>query len=83
MVTGSDPNSIMMASHETAHLLGLGDGYKAYYPDEYLPNSELFYLDAMPRILSDALKKVKTIPPLYEVGTCNGRKLYTKGRITR
>ena len=77
MVTGSDPNSVFMASHETAHLLGLGDGYKGFYPDGYLPDSELFYLDGMPRMLSDALPKLKSMPPLYEVGTCNGRKLYT------
>jgi hypothetical protein len=77
MVTGTDPPSILWASHEIGHLLGLGDGYKAYYPERFIPNSELFYLDEMPRILSDALSKLKSIPPIYEVGTCNGRKLYT------
>jgi hypothetical protein len=77
MLTGSDPNSLTIASHEISHLLGLGDGYRAYYPDGYLPNGELFYLDGMPRILSDALPKLGSIPPMYEVGTCNGRKLYT------
>ena len=77
VLTGSDPNSLNVASHETAHLLGLGDGYRAYYPERILPNSELFYLDSMPRILSDALAKLDSTPPMYEVGTCNGRKLYT------
>ena len=77
MVTGTDPNSIRMASHETAHLLGLGDGYRTSYPDGYLPDSELFYLDAMPRMLSDALPKLKSMPPIYKVGTCKGKPLYT------
>jgi len=77
LLTGSDPNSLTIASHEIAHLLGLGDGYRDYYPDGFLPNSELFYLDGMPRILSDTLPKLESIPPMYEVGTCNGRKLYT------
>lgn len=77
MFTASDSNTLLMATHETAHLLGLGDGYQAFYIGMYLPNSELFYLDSMPRILSDALPKLESIPPLYEVGTCKGRKLYT------
>jgi hypothetical protein len=77
MSSGSDPNSLLMATHETAHLLGLGDGYKAYYSDGMLPNNELFYLDSMPRILSEALLKLDNIPPMYDVGTCKGKSLYT------
>jgi hypothetical protein len=54
----------------------MGDGYMRYYAPGELPDSELFYQDDMPRILSDALKKLGTVPPMYEAGTCNGKKLY-------
>jgi len=77
MLTGTDPNAVLIGSHEIGHLLGLGDGYESYYPNGYLPNSELFYSGSMPKILSDSLPKLKTLPPLYEVGTCNGNNVYT------
>jgi len=76
LFTASDPNAIVDATHEIGHLLGMGDGYMRYYAPGELPDSELFYQDDMPRILSDALKKLGTVPPMYEAGTCNGKKLY-------
>jgi hypothetical protein len=80
LFTATDPNVIGDASHEIGHLLGMGDGYMRYYKPGELPDSELFYSDDMPddmpRILSDALKKLGTVPPIHEAGTCKGRKLY-------
>lgn len=76
--TASDPIfGLYLEIHELGHILNLGDGYKRYYPPGYLPNSELFYLDGMPWYLSNAIGKLESIPPLYEMGTCNGRKIYT------
>jgi hypothetical protein len=75
--SSNDPNGLLIATHETGHVFGLGDGYDDYYPPRVLPNSELFYLDEMPRFLSEALSKLPEVPPLYEMGTCNGRRVYT------
>lgn len=74
--SANDPNSDHIAIHETGHILGLDDGYQAYYDPKELPNSELFYRDAMPYRLQAALKELGTVPPLYQVGNCNGRALY-------
>jgi hypothetical protein len=76
IATGNGPDTAIWTSHEIAHLLGLGDGYKAYYSPKALPGTELFYIDEMPRLLSDALTKLGKAPPMYEVGDCNGRKVY-------
>ena len=67
-----------LTTHELGHQLGLGDAYEVGYfrPSEF-PNSEMFYLDDMPDYLVKALNKLGTMPPMYEAGTCNGRKLYT------
>jgi hypothetical protein len=80
IITATDPNSVIYASHEMGHQLGLGDGYSdggtAFYSEGQLPSSELFYLDEMPYYLAEALKLVDEIPPLFEMGTCRGKKVY-------
>lgn len=77
VLTGNIPASAFVATHEMGHQLGIADGYNAYFPPRALPNSELFYIDEMPRNLARALKKLNQQPPMYLAGTCNGRMVYT------
>ena len=77
ILTLSNPSVGLIATHEMGHQLGLSDGYQAYNPPEILPNTELFYLDGMPVSLARALSKLEETPPMYKMGTCNGRKVYT------
>jgi hypothetical protein len=71
------PADIHVITHEVGHLLGMRDGYKDYYPDDEIPNNELFYIDEIPKALSKALEKLGYVPPLYLRGTCHGRKVYS------
>ena len=65
-------------THEMGHLLGIeNDGYNRYFKPEDLPNTELFYIDSMPKKLARALEELGETPPMYIAGTCNGRMLYT------
>jgi len=75
VITGEVTDTVFDASHEIAHGLGLSDGYNEYIPNQ-IPGSELFYLDSMPTFLVKALEKMGTVPPIYEDGTCEGKKLY-------
>jgi hypothetical protein len=75
-VSGNDPYVIFSTTHEIGHQLGLGDGYNQYLADQ-IPNSELFYADSMPDFLARSLDELGYIPPLYEAGTCNSKKIYT------
>ncbi|KKT49594.1 MAG: hypothetical protein UW41_C0004G0015 [Candidatus Collierbacteria bacterium GW2011_GWC2_44_18] len=77
ILTTNNPGAVFIATHEIAHQLGLGDGYKTFYFPRELPNSELFYLDEMPDYLVQALNERGVTPPMYIAGTCNGRVLYT------
>lgn len=77
IVSTSDPAVFRILTHELAHSLGLGDGYPRFYPEGEIPSTELFYIDYISRDMETALDQLETLPPLYEVGTCNGRKIYT------
>ncbi len=77
MLTSNDPNTVVIATHEMGHQLGLDDGYQAFYEEDGLPSTELFYVDEMPTRLVSALKKMDKIPPLYKVGVCNGKSVYS------
>lgn len=66
----------IIMTHEIGHMLGLSDGYKAYSPEEYLPNGELFFADSMPVYLANAVKKLGYVPPLFEAGICKDKTLY-------
>lgn len=74
--SGNFDNLTDVIIHETAHELGLSDGYREYLADQ-IPGSELFYADAMPKYLVEALDELGYFPPLYEVGVCKGRKVYS------
>lgn len=74
---GAETDPIFTGTHETSHILGLDDGYQDAYNPERLPNSELFYLDNMPAKLKAALKGMPTLPTLYDMGSCQGRELYS------
>ncbi len=75
--SSSDPIAAVIASHEMGHQLGLPDGYRAFYSKLRIPNTELFYIDSIPRDLNEALKKLPEQPPMYLVGTCDGKPLYS------
>lgn len=77
MISMGDPHAPRDATHEIGHQLGLEDGYMEYLDSGAFPNSELFYANSMPVSLHDALVDLGYTPPLYEVGTCEGRPLYS------
>ncbi|KKU32606.1 hypothetical protein A3K29_05585 [Candidatus Collierbacteria bacterium RIFOXYB2_FULL_46_14] len=78
ILTSNNPAANYITTHELGHQLGLGDAYQVgYYKPAKFPNSEFFYLDDMPNYLVKALNQLGTMPPMFEAGTCNGRKLYT------
>lgn len=66
-----------LLTHETGHAFGLDDGYQDYYKPEELPNGELWYSDAQSETLKKAVAETGQTPLTYQVGTCNGRVLYT------
>ncbi|QQG41648.1 MAG: hypothetical protein HYV90_05855 [Candidatus Woesebacteria bacterium] len=63
-------------THEIGHQFGIGDGYHYSYPPGWIPNSELFYLDQMPPNLARAVKELGHTPPMYLMGTCQGKPVY-------
>lgn len=74
--TANNPLGLFTVEHETAHQLGLGDGYLDYYRPGKLPNSELFFADEMPESLALALQTSGLKPPVHLMGTCGGRNVY-------
>jgi hypothetical protein len=77
ILSGSDPNTKRIATHEVAHMLSLDDGYQFIYGKSYLPGSELFYADRMPSKLVKALEKMDVWPTMYKVGYCQGEAVYS------
>lgn len=75
VLTGQRWDTWYAVTHEIAHGLGLNDGYNDYLEDQ-IPGSELFFADEMPKYLSRAIDELGYTPPVYEVGTCKGRKLF-------
>lgn len=63
--------------HEMGHQLGMQDGYRDFYNQIPLPNNELFFADSMPRSLADAVKELGSTPPMYLMGTCKGKNVYS------
>lgn len=79
--SGANAEALRAATHELGHQLGLGDGYTnnktAVYKTGYnIPNSELFFADEVPYYLALALTRMEETPPLYYMGTCNGKGVY-------
>lgn len=77
ILSGSDPDTKLIATHEIGHMLSLDDGYQLIYPKGHLPNSELFYIDRMPSKLISALEQMNTWPDMYKVGNCRGKAVYS------
>lgn len=75
VLTGQRWDTWYAVTHEIAHGLGLNDGYNDHLEDQ-IPGSELFFADEMPKYLSRAINELGYTPPVYEVGTCKGRKLF-------
>lgn len=70
-------DSDFIETHEIGHLFGLYDGYETYYKPGTIPNTELFYIDSIPYFVNEELKKLPETPPLYLMGTCLGKPVYT------
>ncbi len=67
-----------MAIHEMGHQIGMADEYQDAYNAAAFPSSELFYLDQkLPDNLVKALNELGYSPPIYLMGNCNGRNLYS------
>lgn len=77
ILSSNSPYSPFIFTHEMGHMLGMDDQYARYMKASEFPNIELFYLDAMPPRLRNALNELGYVPPLYVAGTCNGKYLYT------
>ncbi len=75
-ISANTANIDLVVSHEMGHIFGLDDGYPAYRNPESLPNNELWFADDQPDILKAAVAKVEN-PPVYQVGSCNGRPLFS------
>lgn len=69
--------NLNVSSHEFAHTLKLEDGYKEYKKPSTLPNTELWYADSQPSALQTAVAALDDEPPVFQVGTCGEKPVYT------
>ncbi len=67
----------LVVTHEMGHIFGLDDGYNAFKGPENLPNNELWYADEKPEALQNALNNLSETPPVFQVGSCNGKSVYS------
>lgn len=75
IVAGQADLNAYLIVHETAHLLGLDDGYDRYYGASELPGTELFFdVDSLPGYAAEAYRHVR--PKIERAGICGDKSVY-------